>query len=104
MDKMAFTENRIKVFEQMDDNSIMVIFSRRGPDVTFQDKYEINRNYYYLSGVVEYDNILVLKKKDGTCKSLMFIKPYDELKACEIYAVLRNNVPGYCHKRKGTGT
>jgi hypothetical protein len=81
MDKSVFTENRRKVFEQMDNNSVMVIFSRRGPDVTFQDRYEINRNYFYLTGVVEYGNILVMRKKDNKCLSTMFIHQFDELKA-----------------------
>ena len=81
MNKSVFIENRRRVLEQMEDNSVMVVFSRRGPDVTFQDKYEINRNYYYLSGVVEYGNVLMLYKKDGKTGSRMFVKPYDELKA-----------------------
>ena len=82
MDKNLFIKNRKKIFNLMDDNSLMVIFSRRlKEDSITNDKYDVNRNYFYLSGVFEYENIVVLVKENNKCHEMIFINPYDEFKA-----------------------
>ena len=48
MDKNLFIKNRKKIFSLMEDNSLMVIFSRRlKEDSITNDKYDVNRNYFY---------------------------------------------------------
>lgn len=82
MDSELFCKNRKKIFNLMDDNSILVVFSRRlEEESTRNDKYEVNRNYYYLSGVFEYENIVLLVKENNKCFETIFINPYDEFKA-----------------------
>lgn len=81
MDSVLFEFNRKKIFEQMENNSILVTFSKRLGIEFHQDKYDINRNYFYLCGVIEYDNIVLLMKANNKCHPVMFINPYDEFKA-----------------------
>ena len=82
MDKNLFIKNRNKILNQMVDNSIFVIFSRRliDDDIAKQT-YNVNRNYFYVSGVLEFDNIVILKHMNGKKESIIYINPYDELEA-----------------------
>lgn len=82
MNKELFVKNRKKILNQMIDDSIFVIFSRRnGDDDIFKQSYNVNRNYYYVSGVLEFDNIVILTKIKNKTTEMIFINPYDEFKA-----------------------
>ena len=82
MDKNLFIKNRKKLFSLMDDESILITFSRRLVEESItNDKYNVNRNYYYLCGVFEYENIVMLVKTNNKCLEMMFINPYDDFKA-----------------------
>lgn len=82
MNQKLFKKNRKKILNQMVDNSIFVIFSRRnGDDDIHKQQYNVNRNYYYVSGVLEYENIVVLTKINNKTTEMIFINPYDEFKA-----------------------
>ncbi|MDE6583946.1 MAG: aminopeptidase P family protein [Anaeroplasmataceae bacterium] len=77
MDNKEFIEHRKNVFDLMEDNSIMVVFSNLGSAF----KNEVHRNFYYLTGVVEEEDIVMLYKKNNKLTEMIFIHPYDELKA-----------------------
>lgn len=79
MDSIVFENHRKTILDSMEDNSIMVIFSRGGDE----DKtpYDVDRNYYYVCGVLEYENIVLLSKINGHESAMIFINPYDEFKA-----------------------
>jgi Xaa-Pro aminopeptidase len=82
MDRELFVRNRKKIFELMEDNSILLSFSRRKVfDSVTNDKYDVDRNYYYLSGVFEYENIVMLVKNNKKTNEIIFINPYDDFKA-----------------------
>ena len=82
MDKNLFIKNRNKILSQMEDNSIFVVFSRHnGSDDIHKQDYNINRNFFYVSGNLEYENIVVLTKIEGKTNQIIYINPYDELKA-----------------------
>jgi len=82
MDKELFINNRKKLLELMENDSILVSFSRRkDTDDIFCQRYNLNRNYFYLCGVVEFENIVVLCKIDNKTSEMIFINPYDEYKA-----------------------
>ncbi len=82
MEKSLFIFNRKKISDLMDDNSILLSFSRRKViDSVTNDKYDVDRNYYYLSGVFEYDNIVMLIKNNNKTSEIIFINPYDDFKA-----------------------
>ncbi len=57
---MDYIQRRKNVINEMKENSIFVFFNVR----PFEDasKYDVDRNFYYLTGLLEFDNILVLKK------------------------------------------
>ena len=82
MDKGLFIKNRKKILDLMENDSILVSFSRRlVEDSITNDKYNVNRNYYYLCGVFEYENIVMLVKTKNKHSETIFINPYDEFKA-----------------------
>ena len=77
MDKSLFVFNRKKILNNMLDNSVLLSFSLPKGEV----KNDVNRNYFYLCGNFEFENIVMLVKQEGITKELMFINPYDEFKA-----------------------
>ena len=77
MNSCVFEKNRKKLLASMDDNSILLAFSHQ----LNESKYEVNRNYFYLCGVIEYENIVLLSKINGKENEMIFINPYDEFKA-----------------------
>lgn len=81
MDSTMFELHRKNILNQMEDNSIMVIFSREKEEAIVNQKYNVNRNYYYICGVLEYGNIVLLSKTNGVDNETIFINPYDEFKA-----------------------
>lgn len=81
MDSTMFEFHRKNILNQMEDNSVMVIFSREKEEAIVNQKYNVNRNYYYICGVLEYGNIVLLSKTNGVDNETIFINPYDEFKA-----------------------
>lgn len=77
MDNKVFKEHRKTILNLMMDNSLCILFSNPKVDV----KYDVDRNYYYLTGNFEYENRVVLYKCRNTIKEMIFIHPYDEFKA-----------------------
>lgn len=88
MDKSLFIFNRKKILDNMMDNSVLLSFSIPKGEV----KNDVNRNYFYLCGNFEFENIVMLVKKDGVRQELMFINPYDEFKAKWVGAPLSSSV------------
>ncbi len=58
MNNKVFQQHRKMILDQMMDNSVLVLFSNPKEDV----KYDVDRNYYYISGNFEYENRVVLYK------------------------------------------
>ena len=79
--KECFKEHRKKLLDMMEDNSILYAFSRRKEESLTNERYNVNRNYYYLSGVLEFDNVVLLTKVNGKESEIIYINPYDEFKA-----------------------
>lgn len=76
-----FAQRRAKVFEQMQDDSLFLVFSdierRRndGCDYPFrQDSY-----FWYLTGFNEPNSALLLRKQQGEQQAIMFVRPFDKL-------------------------
>lgn len=81
MNAITFANHRKKMLQQMEDNSLLISFSRKKEESIVNQKYNVNRNYYYLCGILEYENIVVLSKINGHSSEMIFINPYDEFKA-----------------------
>ena len=73
---------RAKIFEQMDNFSIMVLFSGveklKSADECYP--FSVNKNFYYLTQIEQADSVLVLVKTPTEQQTFLFIQPYDEVK------------------------
>lgn len=76
MFKEEFIIHRNNLANLMADNSAMILFSRYSGEGR-----EINRNFYYASGLNEFGDKLVITKFCGKVNVVLFIEPYDEYKA-----------------------
>lgn len=82
MNADVFVKHRSAILGQMKDNSIMIICpGRKNDEDIFKQTYNIDRNYYYLCGLFEYENIILLSKVNGNESEMIFINPYDDFKA-----------------------
>ena len=81
MDKNFYIKSRERVANLLPDNSMMILFAGRDVRESEDQSYEfcINRNFYYLTGVNEQNDILVMIKENNKLHSIMFINEYDEL-------------------------
>ncbi|MDE7263276.1 MAG: aminopeptidase P N-terminal domain-containing protein [Anaeroplasmataceae bacterium] len=77
MDSKIFIEHRKKIFDLMEDQSVMIIFS----NLKSENKNEVQRNFFYLTGVKEEKDIVLLYKHNQKQTEMIFIQPYDELQA-----------------------
>jgi len=78
-----FVKNRKKIFQKMDNNSMLVLFASRAPRKSGDETYNFtpNRNFYYLTGVDEENDILLLTKFNQVESTYIYINPFDEYKA-----------------------
>lgn len=78
-----YIENRKKIFNVIDDNSIVILHSgydqHKSADAV--RKYEVNKNFYYLTGINQKDVKLVMVKMGEMEKSWLFIDEIDEVMA-----------------------
>lgn len=72
---MNYELRRKKLFEEMEENSIFAFFAKRPSEDA--KRYDIDRNFFYLTGIAEFDDVLVLIKKNGKCKEKLYIHPID---------------------------
>ena len=82
MESYVFNNNRNKIFDLMEDKSVLFVESNRlGSDDIFKQTYNVNRNYYFLCGIFEFDNKIILIKDGNKKEARIYINPYNELKA-----------------------
>ncbi|MDT8719622.1 aminopeptidase P family protein [Clostridium sp. 19966] len=79
MDKKVFIENRKKVWNNIEDNSIIILFSGAAPKKSADEAYSYtpNRNFYYSCGVDEENDILLISKINGIYGETIFIHKPD---------------------------
>ena len=67
-----FKKRRDNLFELMLDNSILISFSRYlNKEPIYNDRYDVLRNTYCITGVIDYGHIVVLikdKEKGTICE------------------------------------
>src|SRR5690554_6113440 len=81
MNKTFYSNNRNNYLESVDDNSITVLFSGGLVQWTADQNYrfEVNKNFYYLTGINQEKSILILIK-GKEIKEHLFIIKNDDLK------------------------
>lgn len=76
---MNFEARRQSVFGQMEDNSLLILYSgealHRSADAYYL--FEENKNFFYLTGLRRENMILLMKKAGGSCTSTLFIEQAD---------------------------
>ncbi len=77
MTSKVWIRHRKKVFDLMEDSSILIVKS----NLHSEERENVQRNYYFLTGNAENDNIVLLAKSHGKEYEMIFIAPYDELEA-----------------------
>lgn len=79
MNVKFFEKNRQNLFKQIEDNSIVVLFSGKAPKKSADEKYPFttNRNFYYMCGIKEQDIMIILSKIDEVQETTLFIKKAD---------------------------
>ena len=80
MDKNFYIGRREKVANLLPNKSMMILFAGKDVCESEDQSYEfcINRNFYYLTGINEQNDIFVMVK-DEDVKNIIFINRYDEL-------------------------
>lgn len=71
-----YSKRRERLIKDLGNNSIAIFLSNdniSGPDV-----FNVNRNFYYLTGIDAKDMALVLENRNNQLSASMFIMPYDE--------------------------
>lgn len=77
-----FQARRLRLFNLMEPSSIMILFSGVGKVSSADETYpfEVNRNFFYLTGIDQEDSALILVNSDGELKEFLFTSPFDERK------------------------
>lgn len=80
-DRNYFLNNRARFFDELEDNTITVLFSgtskKKSADQFFP--FFANRNFFYLTGIEQEGSVLVIKKQaDKILRMILFIRAYDE--------------------------
>ena len=82
MDKSLFKKNRKKLMNNLENNSMVILFSGNAPVKSEDENYQFtpNRNFYYFTGIDEEDLILLMIKLENEVSEYLFIKEIDEEK------------------------
>lgn len=82
MKNTVFKSNRHNLINEVEDNSIIILFAGNAPTKSADEKYQFtpNRNFYYFTGINEENHILLLKKINNVVEEILFIKEIDEEK------------------------
>ena len=80
IDREEYTLRRNKLFNELEDNSVAIIFSGVGRKRSGDENFEFipNKNFYYLTGIEQENSILLLIKHDGEKQSYLFVDEKDE--------------------------
>jgi len=77
-----FGERRQRLFDKMEDGSALIVYSGV-PKMCSADEiypFEVNRNFYYLTGISQEDSALLLINAEGERKEFLFVSPFDPVK------------------------
>ena len=77
-----FENRRHKLFDALPDNSVSLVFSGVSKICSEDEFYpfEVNRNFFYLTGIDQEHSVLMLVKCPGEKKIYLFMDEYNELK------------------------
>jgi len=79
MNKDAYIENRSRFMDNIENNSMVLLFAGKPCKKTGDELYQFtpNRNFYYLTGVQEEEHIVLLSKFKDIVSEKLFLKDLD---------------------------
>lgn len=77
-----FIERRNKLFNLLESNSVAIVYAGVSKIKSEDEFYPftVNKNFFYLTGIVQENSVLVLVKTPGENRTLLFIDDYNEIK------------------------
>lgn len=80
---MNFEQRRHNYVQEVLDQSLSFFFAGHAPQKSADQHYpfEVNRNFYYLSGINQEQAVLLIAKGEKQAESYLFIEGYDPIKA-----------------------
>jgi len=75
-----YSKRREMLMNSLGKDAAVILFSGRAPLKSEDESYpfEVNRNFYYLTGLEKEDMVLLMSKFDGIQREQLFILPYNE--------------------------
>lgn len=75
MNKEFYINTRKNIIEKLEDNSLLLLFSGTSPHKSADAYYDfiVNKNFYYLVGIEREKFALLVEKKNGEAKEILFI-------------------------------
>jgi len=79
MNKDTYIENKSRFMENIENNSVVLLFAGKSCKKTGDELYKFtpNRNFYYLTGIQEEEHIVVLSKLKDIVSEKLFLKDLD---------------------------
>ena len=79
IDANEYALRRNRLFNQLDDNSVTVLFAGVGKKKSGDENYDfvVNKNFYYLTGIKQENSILLMIKTDEEKLTYLFIDEKD---------------------------
>lgn len=80
IEQSEYSLRRERILEKMDDDSMLILFAGQGRKKSGDENYpfQVNRNFYYLTGIKQENSALMMVKADGEIQTFLFIDPKDE--------------------------
>ena len=80
MKKDFFIKNRERLIENIENNTVLILFAGQDVCESEDESYPfiVNKNFYYLTGVNEQNDILLIANVEGKIRTEIFINSYDE--------------------------
>ena len=77
-----YESRRASFLSKMEEESFAVLFSGVPKKCSADEDYpfEVNRNFFYLTGITQFDSALLLIKSGGEEREFLFILPFDPVK------------------------
>ena len=79
MNKDTYIENRSKLMNSVEDNSVMILFAGKPAKKTGDEFYQFtpDKNFYYLTGIQEDGHLVVLSKYNNIVSEKLFLTDLD---------------------------
>jgi Xaa-Pro aminopeptidase len=81
MQKDFYVENRNRLYEKLEDGSLLVLFAGKAPQKSADESYPFvpNRNFYYVTGIDEPNIIFIALKLNKKVEEYLFIEKSDPI-------------------------